>query len=91
VSVTGAASPAPADELAELLAAAFPDDGVALPAFAPDAELLPAELEHALVAAARQSAAATGAIARMRTRFMNKLLMSLAARVMVFRLVGQER
>jgi hypothetical protein len=57
---------------AEPLGAALPaEDGAALPAsLAPDGELPPDELEHAL-AAARQSAAATGAIARMRTRFMN--------------------
>ena len=54
----------------EVLAATPPADEAAAPP-APDAVSLPDELEHALVAAARQSAAATGAIARMRTRFMN--------------------
>jgi hypothetical protein len=51
--------------------------GVVLgPALSPEADVPPFELEQALAAAARHSAAATGAIARTRTRFMNWLLRS---------------
>jgi len=73
VRVTGCPSFDPAEvaagELAEAASAA--EGAVLAPVLPLAAELLPDELEHALAAAAKQSAAATGAIARMRTRFMN--------------------